>query len=108
MPLVGKEYILGMMAGNITASGWTVACMDKEISYGRMEEGIKDRMSKIRKKDLGFILGQMAENMKANGKMDSSTGLAGIRFGRANQEKAGGKMARGLHGLKIRRKINNE
>ena len=54
------------------ATGRITICTAMESIRGKMEENMKDNISKIESMDLESILGQMADNTKVNGRMDAS------------------------------------
>ena len=81
------------------AIGRTTICTAMESIRGKMEENMKDNISKIESMGLEFILGQMADNTRVNGRMVVSmvkacTGLMlplnqGKAFGLKVKEKNG-------------------
>ena len=58
------------------ATGRITICTAMESIRGKMEENMKDNISKIESMDLESILGQMVDSMKANGRMDVSMARA--------------------------------
>ena len=54
------------------ATGRTTICTAMESIRGKMEENMKDNISKIESMDLESILGQTADNTKVYGRMDAS------------------------------------
>ena len=89
----------GLTAAHTKASGQTTKCRAKTASSpGQMAEDMKETISMIRKKVMGFSTGRMEENMMENGSMGSSMGKRHIHLVEGKQNKGSGLMERGLIG----------
>ena len=91
------------------ATGRTTICMVMESIRGKMAGNTKDNISKIESMDLESILGQMADSMKANGRMDANmvkvcTGL----MLHQNQDAVCGSKEKEINGSKMKKSMNYE
>ena len=68
-------FTSGQMEEYTLVIGHKTKCMDREFSPGKTGECSKVNMYLTRRVAMGLSLGLMAENMKASGKMASSTVL---------------------------------
>ena len=68
------------MAAHMMAPGKTITCMGKELTHGVTDANMKENTTWIRSTDMVSISGQMAEDTKATGKMESSMGKENIFF----------------------------
>jgi hypothetical protein len=63
----------GMTERSMKDFGSKTKCMEKEISYGLMEEDTRESIRTIKKKGMDSLHGQMDDPTKDNGKMGSRT-----------------------------------
>jgi len=77
-----------------------------EYSHGQMEEDMKDSILMIKKKVTETFTGQMGENMREDGKMESSMELACIHLQVEKQSKESGRTEKDFNGL-MNRDENN-
>ena len=63
--------IYGQMVEFIKVNGKIIKWTDKENSSGLTVENIQEIMQKIKSKDMGNLIGQMAENIGDNGLMEN-------------------------------------
>ena len=66
------EYIIGKMAEYMKDIGNKIICMVKDFTNGLMVASMKEIILKTRRMDLEFILIQMAELTKVNGKTENN------------------------------------
>ena len=67
-----KVFTLGLIIENTKVSGVQTKCMEKEHSHGLTEGNILESMLMIRKKGTGNLIGQMADVIGVNGKMENN------------------------------------
>ena len=65
------NFNLGMMAENMKVNEIKIKCMEKVFLHGRMEEFIMENIIWIKKKDMVYFIGLMAENIEEIGKMEN-------------------------------------
>ena len=70
-----------------------------EYSHGQMEEDMKDSILTTKKKDMETFTGQMGENTKEDGKMESSMELVCTLLRVEKQSKENGRMEKDFNGL---------
>ena len=68
------EFIIGMMGeykfilkSSMKACGIKTKCMKEEPTCGQMDENTKGDIIKTKNMDMGYILGEIEEHMKAIG-----------------------------------------
>ena len=62
-----------MMVENMKANGIKIKCMEEEYLLGKMEELMMVNIIWIKKKDMAYFIGLMAENIEEIGKMANKT-----------------------------------
>jgi len=95
------ENTNGLTEGYITDSGTIIRWKDMELSLGLMEENTLENTKTIKNTDKEHSNGQMAENTSENGKTENNTEKEST-LKKENKEKAIGKWAKELIGLKKR------
>lgn len=90
--LKGRVYMYGLISDNIMETGLITKCMDKGSSLGKMEGNTKVNILKIRNRVMEYLPGQMAENMKVSGSMDSKMEKVYIPQQREKEKKVNGRM----------------
>ena len=65
------NFNLGMMAENMKVNEIKIKCMEKVFLHGRMEEFIMENIIWIKKKDMVYFIGLMAEKIEEIGKMEN-------------------------------------
>ena len=70
------------------APGKKIRCMEKVSLFGLMEGFMMENITWIKKKGLGSLCGQMEEDIKANGKMESRMAKENIQE-RINSKRKG-------------------
>ena len=66
---MGKEYIYGVMGGNIMVIGNLIELMEKVFLNGLMGENILGIIRMIKNMDMVYLNGLMGKNIKVIGKM---------------------------------------
>ena len=91
--------ITGATTSAFQASGSTIKCMARAISYGQMAKNTSDSSMKTKERGKDALSGMMAENTMANGSKANSMGLAFIEMPRERREKENGSKGKEQDGL---------
>ena len=94
-------YLFGQTKQNMKEIGFKIPCMVKESYNGLMVGSMKGNFKMIRRVDLVYLLGVMAENMKDSGLMVSSTEVEFILIVRKNLCKVPGFMEKLVDEIKL-------
>jgi len=92
------ENTSGKMAESSLETGWKMICMEKDNTFGRMVDLIKEAFGKTRNMDLVFTNTPIIENTKDSLEMECSTVKAYSFFPMVKNAKACGKMVKELIG----------
>ena len=92
------ENTSGKMAESSLETGWKMICMEKDNTFGRMVDLIKEAFGKIRNMGLAFTNTPIIENTKDSLETECSTEKAFSFFQMAKNVKASGKMDKELIG----------
>jgi hypothetical protein len=72
--------------------------MEREFTFGRMEESTKENIIMIKKKDTEYINGRMGESILVNGKTGNNMEKENINFQMELKELDSGKKEKDLDG----------
>ena len=93
-----RDFTNGQMEESIMVSGVITRCMEQVCTTGLMGDNTRDNIKKTKRKDTGFIIGQMEEYMKDSGSMENSMEKANIRIKAGLLNLEYGRTVRGLNG----------
>lgn len=94
----GMVLITGPTVGCLLVPGLTIKWRATEPSRGQMEGSMRVIMWMTKKKDKAHSTGRMAENTKADGKMENNTAMGSTRLPVAKSNKADGMKERDFIG----------
>ena len=101
---MARENMYGMMAECMRVVGLITTWMDMVVTFGKMEENMKDNTKTIRNTEKASMFGLMAENTMVCGKKENSMDMVCTYLKTALVGKESGIMERDFNGSMIKSK----
>jgi len=93
-----REFMIGLMEGDMKENGWRIRCTGKEYLNGQMAESMKGHILMIKSMGMALGLGLMVENIKVFGLRENNMAKENITILMGQWKLVSGKMEEEANG----------